>query len=376
MGGLRGPPPGGRILRGIPGSFVPGLLSLYSDEPPITSKRGHQRCCDGGRHQAPWWWWRQFPLRVVFEPPLLFCLDLLLPGGLSKSQRGVSTSLVHSGLSFTTHLHGNQSQSVWWGSLLPPYDVVILLFQTVDLQSFQEGGQGFLVVLPGSTPFGSLIASPMGFEGGLTWPLHIAGRGLCPHEVCTVIQLFFLKDHFVAPPLRLDPLCIVIKVLKVVTVHLFKEIIQEDGVPQRVLLFYKIPLGSIPLHVSSDGSGQGFSFLCGDVLHYGDVIQVCPMGILFPSLSSNIHRVPRAKATQLNWESRGGSTERGECSTLRSRLAPSLLKSLLEMRPATSNDLTLRVWSWSLFGLGRGSLTLGGEPSTTAYSSDPALQLL
>ena len=318
MGGLRGPPLGGRILRGIPGSFVPGLPSLYSDEPPITSRRGHQRCCDGGRHQAPWWRWRQFPLRVVFEPPLLFHLDLLLPGGLSMSQRGVSTSLVRSSLSFTTHLHGNWPQSVQWGSLLPPYDVFILLFQTVDLQSFQEGGPGFLVVLPGSTLFGSLIASPMRSEGGLTRPLHIAGRGLCPREVHTVIQLFFLEDHFVAPPLRLDPLCIVTKVLKAVPVHLLKEIIQEDRVLQRVLLFYEMPPGSIPLDVSSDGSGEGFSFLCGDVLHYRDVIQVCPVGILFPSLSSKICQVPRAKVTQLNRGSRGGSTERGECSTLRS----------------------------------------------------------
>ena len=216
----------------------------------------------------------------------------------------------------------------------PPYDVVILLFQTMDLQSFEEGGPGFLVVLPGSTLFGSLIASPMGSEGGLTRPLHIAGRGLCPCEVCTVIQLFFLEDHFVAPPPRLDPLCIVIKVLKVVPVHLLKEIIQEDGVPQGVLLFYKMTLGSILLHVSSDGSGEGFSFLCGDILRYGDVTQVCPAGILFPSLSSKICRVPRVKATQLNRGSRGGSTQRGECSTSRIRLAPSLLKSLSEMRPA------------------------------------------
>ena len=54
-GGLRGPPLGGRILRGIAGSFVPGLPFLYSDEPPVASRRGHQRCCDGGRCQAPWW---------------------------------------------------------------------------------------------------------------------------------------------------------------------------------------------------------------------------------------------------------------------------------------------------------------------------------
>ena len=262
------------------------------------------------------------------------------------------------------------------GGPFSPYDIVILLFQTMDLQSFQEGGLGFLVVLPSSTQFGSLIASPMGSEGGLTRLLHIAGRGLCPHEVHTVIQLFFLKDHFVAPPPRLDPLCIVIKVLEVVPVHLLKEIIQEDRVPQRVLLFYEMPPGFIPLHVYSDRSGEGFSFLCGDILCYGDVIQVCLVGILFPSLSSKICQVPWAKVTQLNQGSRGGSTERGECSALRSQLAPSLLKSLSEMRPAPSLGLTLRVQSWSLFGLGRGSLTLGGELSITAYSSGLALQLL
>ena len=117
-GGLRGPPLGGRNLRGIPGSFVPGLPSLYSDESPVASRRGRRRCCDGGRCQALWWWCRQFPLRVVFEPPLLVCLDLLLPGDLLK--RGISTPLAHSGLSFTTHLHGDGSQSVRWGSPLTP----------------------------------------------------------------------------------------------------------------------------------------------------------------------------------------------------------------------------------------------------------------
>ena len=137
-----------------------------------------------------------------------------------------------------------------------------------------------------------------------------------------------------------------------------------------------MPPGSIPLNVSSDGSSEGFSFLCGDILHYRDVIQVCPVGILFPSLSSKIRWVPRVKATQLNCGSRGGSTVRGECSASRSQLAPSLLKSLSETRPTPPLGLTLRVLFWSLSGLGRGSLTLGGEPLTTAYGSGPVLQLL
>ena len=46
------------------------------------------------------------------------------------------------------------------------------------------------------------------------------------------------------------------------------------------------------------------------------------------------------------------------------------------MRPAPSLGLSLRVLSWSLSGLGRGSLTLGGEPSTTAYGGGLVLQLL
>ena len=106
------------------------------------------------------------------------------------------------------------------------------------------------------------------------------------------------------------------------------------------------------------------------------MIQVCSVSILLPPLSPKICWVPRAEATQLNQGSRGGSTEGSKCSTLRSRLAPSLLKSLLEMRLAPSLGLTLRVLSWSLSGPGRGSLTLGGEPSTTAYGGGLALQLL
>ena len=100
------------------------------------------------------------------------------------------------------------------------------------------------------------------------------------------------------------------------------------------------------------------------------------VSILFPPFSPKICWVPRAEATQLNWGSRGGSTERGECSASRSQLALSLLKSLFETGPAPSLGLTLRVLSWSLSGLGKGSLTLGGEPSTTAYGGGLALQLL
>ena len=137
-----------------------------------------------------------------------------------------------------------------------------------------------------------------------------------------------------------------------------------------------MPPASIPLHVSGHGSGEGLSFLSGDIKGDRNVVQRCSMSILFPPLSPKICWVPRAEVTQLNRGSRGGSTERGECSTLRSRLAPSLLKSLLEMRPAPSLGLTLRVLSWSLSGLGRGSLTLGGEPSTMAYGGGLALQLL
>ena len=137
-----------------------------------------------------------------------------------------------------------------------------------------------------------------------------------------------------------------------------------------------MPPISIPLRVSDHGSGEGLSFLCGDVKGDRNVVQVCSVSILFPPFSPKICQVPRAEATQLNRGSRGGSTERGECSTLRSQLAPSLLKSLLETRSAPSLGLTLRVLSWSLSGLGRGSLTLGGEPSTTAYGGGLALQLL
>ena len=134
-----------------------------------------------------------------------------------------------------------------------------------------------------------------------------------------------------------------------------------------------MPPTSILLHVSDHGSSEGLSFLCGDIKGDGNVVQVCSVSILFPPFSPKICWVPRGEVTLLNWRSRGGSTERGECSASRSRLAPSLLKSLSETRPAPSLGLTLRVLSWSLSGLGRGSLTLGGEPLTTAYGGGLAL---
>ena len=246
----------------------------------------------------------------------------------------------------------------------------------MDLESLQKGGPSFFIVLPSSTPFGGLVASPMGMEGSLTRPLHVIRRGLCPCEVCAVIQLFLLENYFVAPPPRLDPLCVVIEVFEAVPMHLLIEIVQEDGIPQGVLLLYEMPPGSIPLHVSGHGSGEGCSFLGSDIKSDGNVVQVCSVSILFPSLSPKICWVPRAEATQLNRGSRAGSTERGECSASRSQLAPSFLKSLSEMRPAPFPGLILRILSWSLSGMGRGSLTLGGGPSTTAYGGGLVLQLL
>ena len=141
-----------------------------------------------------------------------------------------------------------------------------------------------------------------------------------------------------------------------------------------------MPPASAPLHVPKYWSGEGLSFLSGDIDGDRDVEQVCPMGILFPPLSPKVCRVPGAKATQLDWGSKGGTTSGGECSTswAWSRLAPlSLFKSLSEMRPTPSMHQTLKVLTWSPFSLlGNGSLTLGGEPSSAAYRGSLALQLL
>ena len=132
------------------------------------------------RHCASRWWWRQFPPRVVFGPPLLLCLDLLLPGDLFTTQGGVSTSLAHGGLPLTTHFHGDHFRLIRWGSLLPPYDVVIFILQPVDLEGLQKGGPSSFVGLPGPTLFSSLVGSLMGVEGQFIWPLHLVRRGLCP----------------------------------------------------------------------------------------------------------------------------------------------------------------------------------------------------
>ena len=95
----------------------------------------------------------------------------------------------------------------------------------MDLEGLQKGGPSPFVGLPGPTLFSSLVGSPMGAEGQFTQLLHVVRRGLCPCEVRAVIQLLPLEDDFVAPPPRLDPLCIVVKVLEVVPMHLFIKIV-------------------------------------------------------------------------------------------------------------------------------------------------------
>ena len=106
-----------------------------------------------------------------------------------------------------------------------PHDVVIFTLQPMDLEGLQKGGPSSFVGLPRPTLFSSLVGSPMGVEGQFTWPLHVIRRGLCPHEVHAVIQLLPLEDVIVSPPPRLDPLCIVVKVLEAVPMHLFIKII-------------------------------------------------------------------------------------------------------------------------------------------------------
>ena len=111
------------------------------------------------------------------------------------------------------------------GGPSPPYDVVIFTLQPVDLEGIQKGGLRSFVGLPRPTLFSSLVGSPVGAEGRFTRPLHIVRRGLCPREVHAVIQLLPLEDDFVAPPPRLDPLCIVVKVLEAVPMHPFIKIV-------------------------------------------------------------------------------------------------------------------------------------------------------
>ena len=166
------------------------------------------------RHCALQWWWRQFPPRVVFGPPLLLCLHLLLPGDLFMTQGGVSTSLAHGGLPLHHTLPWGPFLTYLVGAPSPPYDVVIFTLQPMDLEGLQKGGLSSFVGLPRPTLFSSLVGSPMGAEGQFTQLLHVIRRGLCPHEVHAVIQLLPLEDDFVAPPLRLDPLCIVVKVTR------------------------------------------------------------------------------------------------------------------------------------------------------------------
>ena len=145
----------------------------------------------------------------------------LLPKGVSPPPWLTAVSpLPHTSMGTVSDLFSG-------GPFCPPYDVVILFLQPVDLKSLQKGGLGSFVGLPRPTLLSGFVGIPMGMEGSFTWLLHIIRRGLCPCEVWAVIQLLSLKDDFVTPPPGLDPLCIVVKVLEVVPMHLLIEVVQE-----------------------------------------------------------------------------------------------------------------------------------------------------
>ena len=143
-----------------------------------------------------------------------------------------------------------------------------------------------------------------------------------------------------------------------------------------------MPPASVPFHVSCYWGGKGVSLLGSDIDGDGDVPQVCLVSIFLPPLSPEVCRVPWAKVTQLDWRSRGDTTSGGGCSA---SLAWSRLVLLSLLRPSSSSETrstpsmrwSLWVLTWSLFiFLWNGSLILGGELLSMAYSGSLALQLL
>ena len=140
-----------------------------------------------------------------------------------------------------------------------------------------------------------------------------------------------------------------------------------------------MPPVSVLLHVPKYQSGEGLSFLSGDIDGDRDVEQVYLMSILFLPLSPKVCRVPRQK--QPNWTGGAEGVPLVEVNALPPGHGVdwllSLFKSLLETRPTPSICQTLSVLTWSFSSLlGNGSLTLGGEPLSVAYRGSLALQLL
>ena len=95
----------------------------------------------------------------------------------------------------------------------------------MENKNLQEGEPNPFKGFPGHTPLGSLVSSPVGMEGRLTWPLYVIRRGFYPCEMFAVIQLLSFKDDLMAPSVGLDPLCVVVEVLEAIPMYLLVKVI-------------------------------------------------------------------------------------------------------------------------------------------------------
>ena len=207
----------------LEGPLISGLLSLDWCESIIICRGNHRG--GGGGSCALLQRRRQFPSRGLCGHSLLFILDLFFPRDVFTPQRCVSTSLTCSCSSFTAHFHGNCFRDFRWRTLLSSYDIIIFLFQSMESKSLQEGGPHLFESFSFPSQLGSLISSPVGMEGRLTWPLHILRRGLYPCEMLAVVQLLSLEDYLMAPSMGIDSLSVVVKVVEVVSMYLLIKVI-------------------------------------------------------------------------------------------------------------------------------------------------------
>ena len=186
-----------------------------------------------------------------------------------------------------------------------------------------------------------------------------------------MVQLLPFQEHLVTPSFRFDPLHIVVQTLKAIMMYLLKEIIKEDGIPNGVILLYKVPARQVPLHVLQHWTNKLFSILGSGTDGLGHKPSISLVGILLPPHPSKLCRVSGSVEPSHTPRGEAGLTGGGS-STTSSGVSLSLVRltpfPVWSQSPSSGSRLIHSSHQFLALVKARGILSLFGDCSLTTVN--------